>query len=308
MTRWSLAAIGFSISVAGLATWLYTPDKSPEELAAKYLRQPTDFVNVRGVKIHTRDDGPRDAPAILFLHGFGASLHTWEPWAASLSPKFRVIRIDLPGFGLTGADPLNDYSDERTIGLLSDLLNQLGISKATIVGNSIGGRIAWKFAAAKPNLTEKLVLISPDGFASPGFQYGKPPEVPAAMALMSYAMPTFMVRMSMAPAYANPNFMSDELVARYRDLMLAPGVRDAMLRRMSQSVLIAPEPVLRKIIAPTLVMWGEKDAMIPFANAADYMRLLPNAQLASFQQLGHLPHEEGPTETVGVLREFLLRK
>ncbi len=308
MTRWTMLGIAVGATLAVTAAWLYAPDKSLEELAPQYLRRPADFVIVQGVRLHIRDDGPRDAPVVFFLHGFGASLHTWEPWATSLASEFRVIRIDLPGFGLTGPDPSGDYSDERSIALISGLLGQLGISKTTIVGNSIGGRIAWKFAAAEPSRVDKLVLIAPDGFASPGFEYGKPPEVSALMGLMRYTMPTFMVRMSMAPAYANPNFMNDELIARYRDLMLAPGVRDAMLRRMSQSVLVDPEPILRTIAAPTLVMWGEKDGMIPFTNAADYMRVISNATLVSFPTLGHLPQEEGPDKTVGALRDFLKPK
>ena len=68
---------------------------------------------VDGVRLRLRDTGPRDAPAVIFLHGFCASLDTWEPWARALSARFRVIRFDLPGFGLTGPDPTGDYSDAR---------------------------------------------------------------------------------------------------------------------------------------------------------------------------------------------------
>lgn len=216
-----------------------------------------------------------------------------------------MVRIDLSGFGLTGADPTGDYGDERSVAVLTALMDKLGIAKASLVGNSIGGRIAWKFAAAQPTRVDKLVLISPDGFASPGVEYGKPPDVPARMGLMRYTMPSFVVRMSMAPAYGNPDFMTPPLVERYRDLMLATGVRDAMLARMTQSVLLPPEPTLQSITAPTLLMWGEKDGMIPFANSQDYLRVIKNAKLVSFPTLGHLPHEEGAVETVGALRAFL---
>jgi pimeloyl-ACP methyl ester carboxylesterase len=83
--------------------------------------------------------GPRDAPAIIMLHGFGASLHTWEEWSALLEPNYRVIRMDLPGFGLTGADPTGDYTDARSIALLLALLDRLGVQRATFIGSSMGG-------------------------------------------------------------------------------------------------------------------------------------------------------------------------
>jgi len=293
------------VVLIGLAVWRYAGDESETELAPTYLRSPTDFVEVAGVRLHVRDDGPKNAPAVIFLHGFGASLHTREPWATSPAGSLRVIRIDRPGIGLTGPDPTGDHADERSIAVLAALMDKLGIAKAVIVGNSIGGRIAWKFTAAQPTRVDKLVLISPDGFASPGFEYGKPPEVPAVMGLMRDSMPSFMVRMSMQPAYGDPKFMTPPFIERYRDMMLATGVRGAMMARMTQSILVPPEPYLQSITAPTLLMWGEKDGMIPFANSQDYLRVMKNAKLVSYPSLGHLPHEEGVAETIGALRAFL---
>ncbi len=123
---------------------------------------------------------------------------------------------------------------------------------------------------------------------------------------MRFVLPAAAVRISLAPAYGDPAFLTDSLVRRYRDLMLAPGVRQAMLARLEQSILVEPSALLRTITAPTLLMWGEKDQMIPFTNAADYQRLLPNASLKAYPALGHVPHEESPAETAAAAREFLL--
>ncbi len=172
-----LACIGAVVLGAGYYLW--TPDKPRDELEAKYLNANSDYKLVAGVRLHVRDTGPRDAPAVILLHGFGASLHTWEPWAQALSGRYRVVRFDLPGFGLTGPDPRNDYSDDRSIALLMGVFDALGLSRATLVGNSMGGRLAWMFAAAHPERVNKLVLISPDGYASPGLEYGKARAVPA---------------------------------------------------------------------------------------------------------------------------------
>lgn len=289
----------------GVAAWLYTPDRSHAALEAKYRAGPADFLEVAGLRLHLRDSGPRYAPAVILLHGFGSSLDTWEPWATALATDHRVVRFDLPGFALTGPDPTGDYSETRSETVLTAIMDRLGIARASLVGNSMGGRIAWQFAATHPERVDRLVLISPDGFASPGFEYGKKPRVPALVKLMRSVLPTVLVRMSLAPAYGDPARLTPALVARYRDLMLAPGVRDAMLARMAQAVPENPEPLLRRIQAPTLVVWGEKDAMIPFSNAQDYLRAVPHAQLVSLPALGHVPFEEAPAQSLEPVRRFL---
>ena len=126
------------MATVSLPLYLYAPDKPRAELEASY---PGDYRTVEGVRLRLRDTGPRDAPAVILLHGFCASLDTWEPWAKALSADYRVIRFDLPGFGLTGSDPTGDYSDAREMKILADLMDQLGIARATLVGNSMGGRI-----------------------------------------------------------------------------------------------------------------------------------------------------------------------
>ena len=289
--------------VAGLA-WLYTADRPRAALVAEYAGPPSQFIDVLGATLHVRDTGPRGAPAVVLLHGFGSSLQTWDLWAADLQRDHRVIRYDLPGFGLTGRDPTGDYTDERGIAVLVGLLDRLGVVRASIVGNSMGGRIAWRFAAAHPERLDKLVLISPDGFASPGAGYGAAPTVPAMMRALPYVLPSFMLRASLAPAYADPKVMTDALFTRYRDMMLAPGVRQAIVDRMGQQMLVDPVPLLKSIVAPTLLIWGEQDAMIPFGNSADYLAALPHGRLHALPGVGHLPQEEAP-QTVAILRAFL---
>jgi pimeloyl-ACP methyl ester carboxylesterase len=295
-----------AILVGAALAWLYTPDKRRADLEAKYAGPPSQFVEVAGIRLHLRDSGPKSAAALVLLHGFGSSLQTWDDWARDLEADHRVIRYDLPGFGLTGPDPTADYSDRRGIAVLLALLDRLGVARASVVGNSMGGRIAWTFAAQNPSRTDKLVLISPDGFASPGLEYGATSKAPLMMRALPYVLPSFMLRDSLAPAFANVNVITDGLFTRYRDMMLAPGVRQAIVDRMNQMALVDPVPLLKAIQASTLLMWGEKDGMIPFANSADYLRALPNATLAALPGIGHIPQEEAPT-TVAIVRKFLDR-
>jgi pimeloyl-ACP methyl ester carboxylesterase len=290
-----------------LAYGLWTPDIGRTTLQARYLDAPGDLTEVAGERLHVRDSGPKDASAVVLIHGFGASLHTWEPWARELALHHRVIRLDLPGCGLSEPDPTGDYTDARSVRLLLALLDQRGIERATLVGHSIGGRIAWTFAAQHPERIDKLVLIAPDGFASPGFEYGVPAEVPVSMQLMRHVLPRPLLRMSLEPAYADPAVLTDALTTRYHELMLAPGSREALLARLQQTRLVDPRPLLRSIQASTLLLWGEQDVMIPFANSADYLACLPHARLVPFTGVGHLPHEEAPARSLVPVLDFLDR-
>ena len=294
-----------ALSLIGGGFWLYAPDKPRADLEAKYAGPPSEFLPVEGLRLHVRDTGPRTAPVVIMLHGLGSSLHTWEPWATGLSSRYRVIRYDLPGFGLTGADPTGDYSDARSAVVLGALMDALSVTKAALIGNSMGGKLAWQFAAEHPDRVSKLVLISPDGFASPGFEYDKPAKVPAVARLLPYTLPTWMLRMNLTPAYGDKSRLTDNVVARYRDLMLAPGVRRALLARTAQVLLQHPEPMLRRIEAPTLLVWGEKDRLIPISNAQDYLKVVPHCRLVPFPNLGHVPQEEDPAQSLPPVEAFL---
>ncbi|MCE9658861.1 MAG: alpha/beta fold hydrolase [Burkholderiales bacterium] len=263
------------------------------------------MVELGAWRLRLRDTGPRDAPALILLHGFGASLETWDAWAGPLSAGHRVIRFDLPGSGLSRPDPAGDYRDARSNELLLAVMDHLGLGRASIVGHSIGGRIAWTFAALHPERVDKLVLVAPDGFASPGFEYGKAPELPSALAAMRYVLPKAVLRMNLAPAYADPDFLTDALTTRYHDLLLAPGAREAMLARMRQTVLVDPLPLLRRIRAPTLLLWGERDAMIPFANSADYLAAIAGSRVVALPNTGHLPQEEAASRSLEAVSAFL---
>jgi pimeloyl-ACP methyl ester carboxylesterase len=289
----------------GAGAWLYTPDKSLTDLERIYAQPPSSFRSVAGLRMHLRDTGPRDAPAIIMLHGLGSSLHTWDAWAQALQTHYRVIRYDLPGFGLTGPDQTGDYSDRRSAQVLSALMDSLGIAKATLIGNSMGGKLAWQYAAIHPSRVSKLVLISPDGFASPGFEYDKPAQVPFVARVLPYVLPRFMLRANLAQAYGDKSRLTEATVTRYYDLLRAPGVRQALLDRTAQVLLHPPEVQLRTIRCPTLLLWGEKDHLIPISNAQDYLRAIPNSRLVTFPDLGHVPMEEDPAKSLPPLEAFL---
>jgi pimeloyl-ACP methyl ester carboxylesterase len=294
-------------SIVACVYLVWTPDQDLVPLKEKYAQVPSKFINLAGTNLHYRDSGNKNLPTLVFLHGFGASLHTWEAWSSELEKDYRVIRMDLPGFGLSGINETNDFSDAHDIAVILGLLNALGVEKATVIGNSLGGKLAWHIAVAHPERVEKLVLISPDGFASEGFEYDKAPEASWMLSAMTIALPKPFLKMSLVPAYADANVLSSGMLDRYYDLMCAPGVRKSIVARVEQTVLKDPIPLLKTIQADTLLMWGEQDGMIPIANAQEYVKNIPSVRLEVLPKTGHLPQEEHAQDSLRVLKQFLDR-
>lgn len=304
----TLGAIILLLGLAGViavAAWLYTPDKSPAQLEAEYATPPSKFVWAGGIRLHVRETGPAAGPVVVMLHGLGSSLFTWEYWASGLADKYRVIRFDLPGFGLTGPDPMGDYSDGRGLQVLAALIDALSVKTAALIGNSLGGKLAWMFAAENPERVLKLILVAPDGFASPEFRYGDKIVVPLVARLLPYTLPTFLVRLMLVRALGDPSALTDGMISRYRDMMLAPGNRRAMIARMEQIDVERPESLLAVIKAPTLLVWGEKDALIPVSNLSRYREFIHGSRFVVFPNLGHIPQEEAPVQSLAPVRAFL---
>jgi pimeloyl-ACP methyl ester carboxylesterase len=296
-----LAALFLTVSL-----WLaWTPDLPREALLQSYARPGTSFVQVAGQPVFLQDTGPRDAPTLVLLHGFGASLQTWDAWAAELDKDWRVVRMDVAAFGLTGAALNNDYSDAADVARLLALLDHLGLQRVALGGHSMGGRIAWNFAAAHPERISQLLLVSPDGFPDPRSTNEHTYQVSPWLGLMKYSLPAWALKLGVAPAYGDEKLLTADTMRRYQDMMRAPSVRAALMERMRQSRNSDPVPRLQTLKMPVLLVWGEKDAFIPISNAQDYLQAIPHATLATIPQAGHVVHEEAPLPSVQAVQAFL---
>ena len=160
-----LNSIGLGAAfLAIIFSGLWTPDLERAELEKRYAASSPQTIDIDGLKVHYKETGPLGAPALLLLHGFGSSLQAWDDWSVKLEQKYRVIRLDLPGFGLTGASPDHDYSEEKDLAILTRFADKLGLDKFSVIGHSMGGKMAWSLAAAQPDRVQALVLMAPDGF------------------------------------------------------------------------------------------------------------------------------------------------
>tara|TARA_R110000744_G_scaffold251952_1_gene367733 strand:+ start:142 stop:1077 length:936 start_codon:yes stop_codon:yes gene_type:complete len=300
------------IVVVFLGVYLYANiayDKPVEELSKRWATEPSKFLSVAGMNIHYRDEGPKsDKEPIVLIHGTSASLHTWDGWVEVLKEQRRVIRFDLPAFGLTGPDPQNNYSIERYAEVVIAVLDALKIDKSVLAGNSLGGYIAWATAVFHPDRVSKLVLVDASGYPydpeSVPLAF-KLSQNPLASRLLKNVLPKSMVEKSVKNVYGNPDLVTDELVNRYYELSLREGNRSALKARFEQTLPGALMDKIGTINVPTLLIWGRKDKLIPLKFGKRFKQEIVNSQLIVFDDLGHVPHEENPQKTVLAVLNFL---
>ncbi|MFN4021026.1 MAG: alpha/beta fold hydrolase [Erythrobacter sp.] len=317
--RRGLAALAGLLVIAFLI--FRTPDTDAAEMRAKYGGPPSQFVAIGGgVTVHLRDEGPRDAPAIVLLHGSNADLHTWEPWAAALKAKYRVIRFDQVGHGLTGPDPQDDYTRENYVADILEVADRLGLRQFILGGNSMGGKHALAFAAAHPERLTGLVLV--DGSGGPmldpdegqqekdkkkdsgniGFKIAR---MPGINLLAEQITPRSLIAQSLEQSVSVKSVASAAAVERYWELLRYPGNRRATLKRFSLPYDPLTEAEIAGVKTPTLILWGEEDRLIPVAAGRWLDRTLPDSTLVVYPGIGHLPQEEAVNATLGDVEAWL---
>lgn len=284
-------------------------DRSVEELKNKYAQAPSAFMEVAGMNVHYRDEGnPRDTLPIVLLHGTGASLHTFDAWANALKEDSRVIRMDLPGFGLTGPFPDRKYSIDHYVTFMASFLAKRGVRQCVLAGNSLGGQIAWNFALTHPEAVRKLVLIDAAGYPTKSTSVPiafRIARIPGLSKILTFITPRFVVESSVENVYADKRKISEALVDRYFELSLRQGNRQALVDRMQMPYDTSRVRKIPNIQQPTLILWGDGDGLIPLESAYRFQRDLPNDTLVVLNNSGHVPMEENPVESLKALMAFL---
>jgi pimeloyl-ACP methyl ester carboxylesterase len=279
------------------------------ELTARWAPPPSQFVTIDGMRVHVRDEGPRDDPApLILLHGTGASLHTWDGWARVLSEQRRVVRFDLPGFGLTGPDPRDDYSIEAYVATAMAVADALGIDTFDVGGNSLGGHVAWAAAVLHPDRVHRLVLVDSTGYPFDsesvpiGFRLARTPVV---RDWLDDVLSRRLVEASVRDVYGDPDRVTTELVDRYFELTTRAGNRRALVLRLGQLRADELSDRIPELRQPTLILWGAKDRLVPLEVGRRFAREIRGSRLIVFDELGHVPQEEDPAATVRPVIEFM---
>ena len=294
---------------------LYEGDIPKDVVDARYTSANSQFSELGDLgRVHYRDEGRRQAPPIVLLHGSNASLHTFEPWVTRLEDKFRVVTIDLPGHGLTGAIPSDNYSRDTMVQVVNELANKLGLEHFVIGGNSMGGSIALRYALDHPKKITGLVLIDSSGFMRKRFQNADSQGVlafrllknPWFRAIGEVMDPYYFVSQGLEAAFHQQAVVTETMVMRYYDLALREGTRKATMKRFSATDDEKYQAQdLARIKVPTLLMWGKEDAVAPFAFASGYETLIPGISTAYYDGVGHIPMEEVPEISAADLIAFM---
>jgi pimeloyl-ACP methyl ester carboxylesterase len=284
------------------------PDRDGAAMRAKYTNAASQFIELSpGTRVHVRDEGARGGPVVMLLHGSNASLHTWEPWVARLKARYRVITLDFPAHGLSGAVPARDYSTDSYVAIVEAVRLRLKIDRMVLGGNSMGGGVAWRYAVVHPERLAGLVLVDASGKPQPAAS--KPPlgfylaRIPLARDILASVTPRWIIERSLIQSVSVTSIVDDAMIDRYWELLLYPENRQATLDRFSQYNPPGDGEALRSLNVPTVILWGREDRLIPVSVADWFAERLPDARVTVLDGVGHIPMEEAPDRAlVPVLR------
>lgn len=300
-----------AVAVIALFVWGYAPDTDPAAMKAKYANQASQFVDVGGgLTMHVRDEGKRDGPVLVLLHGSNASLHTWEPWVERLKARYRIIRMDQIGHGLTGPNPAGKYDSDAFVGALDALMVKLGIGKFALAGNSMGGFVAWEYALAHPDKLTHLVLVDaagppedPNKQLPIGFRIARTPVLNRLALVIT---PRSLFEKSMHQSVSNQAVVTPETIDRYWELNRYPGNRQATGDRFATySGRTRDQDKVATIKTPTLILWGAEDKLIPASGADWFAARIEGSVKVVYPGIGHIPMEETPDRSAADLDAFL---
>ena len=288
--------------------WFARPaDLSFNELRASVPNSEySHFAEIDGVQIHYQEKGT-GVPLVL-IHGFTSSTYSWKDVFGPLSKNFRVIAVDLKGFGFSGK-PDGDYSRPAQAVLVSHLLDYLKIEKAWLCGNSMGGEISLNVALHNPASVAGLILIDSAGVEvngrgslAPG--YISIPIVGRVLTAIALTKDK-LVREGLEKSYYDDSKITDDRVAAYYRPLKTRGGQLGALRARTQADLFPIEQDLGKINAPALIIWGAEDALIPLEAGRKMNSLVKGSKLVIIEKCGHVPQEEMPERVVDEIEKFI---
>ncbi|MFN4970921.1 MAG: alpha/beta fold hydrolase [Bacteroidota bacterium] len=285
-------------------------DRPVKELIPIYANSSSQFMSILGMQVHYRDQGVQsDSVPLILLHGMSSSLNTWDSVVFYLANHRRVISLDLPGFGLTGPSPENMYNFDYYNKFIDSFTRRLQLTKFTLVGNSMGGSIAWNYALFNPAVVDKLVLIDAVGYpkrgesGSLGFKIASTPVINN---ILLFATPKALVRKSLETIYFDQYRVTDAQVERFHDMAIREGNRAAALLIFKGSFGTSQfKGEIKEIKTPTLVLWGEKDNLISVENAYQFNQDIKGSKLEVYPNVGHVPMEEVPERVAKSILDFI---
>jgi pimeloyl-ACP methyl ester carboxylesterase len=301
------------------SVFLFEGDIPAAEVDAKYSNAESQFLVMgNGARVHYRDQGKQDGVPLVLVHGAMASLHTWEPWVESLGSRYRIITLDLPAHGLTGAVPSGEYGADAFTQTIDAVVDKAGLDTFVLGGNSMGGGATWRYALENPQRVSAMVLVDsvpPTSWQGNGEDSVTRRSGPVGFSLLRQGWfraiagaldPAPLIKQGLRAAYNDSPVVTDDLIDRYYELIMREGTRAAILgRTASYGETEAESSDLSLLTQPTLVIWGAQDSVIPVSAVEIFEATLPNVRTVIFDDLGHIPMEEDPQRTAAAVASFI---
>jgi len=316
MLKWIKYGLGaLIVAISALVYMGWAPDIPHDVLANKYANGASEFTDLpSGTRAHYRMQGNRDGKTIVLLHGSNSSLHTWEPWVVSLSEDNFIVTVDLPGHGLTGAVPGDDYTYGGMVKFLKEFTESVALERFILGGNSMGGGVTLAYTLAYPDDVSGLILVDAAGASLPAAAAEKV-DYPLAFDLagrwytdwiFENVTPRSIVEEGLSKSVSVKKIITEEAVDRYWELARHPGNRRATgLRFAWYRTEGSRDLPVEKITQPTLIIWGDEDSLIPVESGHAMHARMTNSSIKIFNSVGHLPMEEVPDKTATIVRGFI---
>ncbi|WP_158700981.1 alpha/beta fold hydrolase [Phytohalomonas tamaricis] len=287
-------------SILGSAMPLAKPDIDYPILQQRYRSARSRNISLsNGIKLHYTDNtlGPDDnRPILVMIHGLLMDLHAWDPWHERLGSEFRIITLDLPGHGLTEAPGDWPVSIERYAELIMEVVERLELAPFTLIGNSMGGNVAWTFALRYPEYLDALVLIAATGWADNRAESQKTQTIlnvagsSVGRTLLRKMNLHGLVNDAMRDTFT-PHEIPAGIVERYETLACASGHRDILLAIAAfwRQRHLASVERLSVLALPTLIMTGDVDPLVPPEHAYLFADAIKGSELIVYPRTGHVP-------------------
>lgn len=306
LKRALLALLLALIAYVGYAHWAWR-DIPVAQLEPRYGDDDLRIANIDGVPIRYRLSGSDARPVLVLIHSHYLDMTLWDAWLPQLTPHYRVLRYDLSGHGLTGPDASGVYTVARDVALLDGLLNKLQIGDVTVVGSSLGGNIAFTFAAQQAQRVRALVLINSGGLKRANSRSRG--EIPSWADHLMPLVPPAALHAFLRWMVADKSAITPGEQQRFVEMWRREGNRAAELARLRQFEPGDPDALLARITAPALILWGEQNPQLPVALATQFAEKLsasPYVERKTYAGAGHiLPierAEQSVTDTLAFLR------
>lgn len=309
--------LGLLVLIVGTYLALRRPDVAFETLEAQYANSASRYLDLpEGIRVHYRDQGNPQGPVLVLIHGFSASLHTWEPWVQRLGDRYRIITLDLPGHGLTRAPATYVSVAEAQVEIVAQTTERLGVKSFVLGGNSMGGGVAWTFATRHPERLKGLVLIDSVGLPREQNNAKSPLafkllRYPLARALGQQLDTSVLIAAGLKAAFYDKQLVDQAMIDRHVALGRAEGHRAIILNHQAR-LKMRSEGEVRSLLGalnmPTLVMHGQEDVIIPVEAGQALAAAIPGSTLILYPKVGHIPMEEVAEKSAADLDQWLKEK